>query len=177
MDGASPSLRWKGVRHETMTPLGQATYDILEKLVADALEQLDGVPEADLNGWTPAQGLEDINTFYVLATHLVGAGEYWLLHGLGGRSTDRHRPDEFVATGTLVELTARYDRWLADARELLENITDADLARTWERKTEDGTEQISGAWSLMHAIEHTGVHVGHLQIQRQLWNAELRDRR
>ena len=54
-----------------MTPFAQAVDSILSKLVRDAMEQLDGISEADLNDWRPALQLEDINTFYALETHLV----------------------------------------------------------------------------------------------------------
>jgi hypothetical protein len=30
--------------------------------------------------------------------------------------------------------------------------------------------EISVAWALLHALEHTALHVGHIQITRQLWD-------
>jgi hypothetical protein len=154
-----------------MTPLANAIDEMLTKLVEDAKEQLDGVPEDDLNTWKPALGLQDITTFYALTTHLVSAGEYWVLHAAAGRPTDRNRPAEFHATGDVAALHTRLDRWLAETRTFLATLTEADLARVFERGGDDPLRR-TAASCLLHAVEHTGVHVGHLQIQRQIWNAE-----
>lgn len=154
-----------------MTPFARAVDSILSKLIRDAMEQLDGIPEHDLNEWRPALKLEDVNTFYALATHLVGAGEYWILHAAGGQPLKRDRPSEFIATGTPGQLVARYELWLSNTRAMLEDWTDADLARVFERGGDDPIRW-TAAECILHALEHTGVHVGHLQIQRQIWNAE-----
>jgi uncharacterized damage-inducible protein DinB len=151
----------------------QATDTFLTKLVGQALEQLAGVPDDDLNTWRPVQGLEDINTFYALMTHLLGAGEYWIQHASAGRPTDRNRPAEFRATGSRMDLIKHADAWLSDTREYLETLTEQDLERVFERGGNDPLRW-TVAECIMHAVEHTAVHVGHLQIQRQLWNAEQR---
>jgi hypothetical protein len=28
------------------------------------------------------------------------------------------------------------------------------------------------AWSLLHALEHTALHLGHMQLTRQLWEQQ-----
>jgi hypothetical protein len=156
-----------------MIPFAAAVDFYLTRLVQYAFEQLEGLPESDLNEWKPRQDLADINTFYALGTHLVAAGEYWLLHGAGGQPTDRDRPLEFRAHGTLADLTVRYDKWLADCRRVLESLTDDDLGR--EAKVRDRPDEIfTVADCIVHTVEHTATHVGHLQIQRQLWDAEQR---
>jgi len=40
------------------------------------------------------------------------SAEYWVLELAGGRDVQRDRLSEFRATGTGVELAARYERWL-----------------------------------------------------------------
>jgi len=25
------------------------------------------------------------------------------------------------------------------------------------------------AWAILHALEHTGIHLGHIQVTQQLW--------
>jgi hypothetical protein len=159
-----------------MMPFARSIETVLNLLSEQALAQLDGVPEDDLNDWKPAQGLDDINTFYALATHLVGAGEYWVLHAAGGRPLERDRPGEFRARGDLPSLQARYGRWLADSHEVLSELTEDDVSRIFERDADPKSGSKPVRWTvadcLIHAVEHTGVHVGHLHIQRQLWNAE-----
>ncbi len=159
-----------------MIPLAQAVDTFLTRLSGQALEQIDGVPESDLNEWKPRQELEDINTFYALATHLVAAGEYWVLHAAAGRQTERNRPAEFTARGDLTSLKDRFQQWLADAREVLDGLGEDDLTRVFVRDADPTSGSMPVRWTvaecLVHAVEHTAVHVGHLQIQRQLWNAE-----
>ena len=158
-----------------MIPTARAVDTFLTRLHGAALEQLQGIPEDDLNDWRPQQALGDVNTFFALATHLVGAGEYWILHAAGGQPLERDRPAEFRARGDLATLTARYDRWLTDCRETLARFTEADLGqvRTLAADIAAGKER---GWTvvecLMHGVEHTAIHVGHLQIQRQIWEAE-----
>jgi uncharacterized damage-inducible protein DinB len=154
-----------------MIAVAESIDRFLTKSAGEALAQLDGIPDDDLNHWRPQEDLADINTLYAIATHLVGSGEYWVLHLAGGRPLDRDRPAEFRATGTLDQLKARYDRWLAGSRDVLAHLTPDDLARSVDVPMEPGVP-----WTvsdcLAHAVEHSAVHVGHLQIQRQLWDAE-----
>ncbi|MGI8475221.1 MAG: DinB family protein [Thermomicrobiales bacterium] len=154
-----------------MIPFAAATDHFLTKLAADALRQLDGIPERDLNEWRPALGLQDVNTLYGLATHLVAAGEFWMLHAAAGRPTDRDRPAEFRASGDLATLQARYGRWLDECRAVLSELAEADLDRRFQGGSSQPVDW-SVAECIMHAVEHTAVHVGHLQLQRQIWNAE-----
>ena len=158
-----------------MTPFGAAIELYLAKRSADALDQLRGVPTEDLNRWRPAAVAGEVNTFYALATHLVGSGEYWVLRAAGGRPLARDRDAEFRATGDLADLDARYARWLSAAREVLAALTEADLARIPDLPDQraGGSELgLTVAGCLVHAVEHTALHLGHLQIQRQIWDAE-----
>ena len=154
-----------------MTPFAAATNHYLHTLAADALRQLDGIPESDLNTWLPRDGMRDINPFFALATHLVGSGEYWVLHAAGRRPLQRDRDAEFLARGALGDLQERYARWLSAVDAVLADLTDADLGRITDHLANQ-EHHLTVADCLVHAIEHTAMHVGHLQIQRQLWDAE-----
>jgi hypothetical protein len=171
-----------------MIPLAHAVDTFLTKLMGQAFEQISGVPDDDLNSWRPRLAMEDINTFYALLTHTISAGEYWILHGAGsrpternrpvlhgagGRPTERNRPAEFRATGSRMELIQRGDAFITDVRAFLETLTEDDLARVFERAG-DPPLHWTAAECIVHAVEHTAVHVGHLQLQRQIWNAERR---
>ncbi len=160
-------------------PMLPATLNMLNKLVGDIFQQLDGIPADDLNTWLPRDGMRDVNTFFALATHTVGAGEFWILEAAGGRSIDRNRSAEFNATGSLEHLRARCDRWLADSADVFATIDDATLASTFERPANPergmSAARLTRAECIAHALEHTAVHLGHLQLQRQLWDAEQDD--
>ena len=70
----------------------------------------------------------------------------------------------------LVELKARFESLESYARSVCERLTLADLATSREVALRDGTvRQMSNAYALMHALDHTGLHLGHAQITRQLW--------
>jgi len=161
-----------------MIPFAQAIDTFLIRLSRQALEALDGLPPDDLNEWRPRPDLTDINTFYALATHIVGSGEYWVVHAAGGRPVERDRPAEFRARGDLATLAARYERWLSDSRQILAGLTETDLTRVFARNADPAQGLTEIRWTvaecLVHAVEHIAAHVGHLQIQRQLWNAERR---
>jgi len=157
-------------------PMLPATMVLLRTLVDDIFAQLDGIPETDLNHWLPQNDMRDINTFMTLAVHTVGAGEYWILEAAGGRPVDRNRAAEFSAEGNLPELRERYERWLEDTGEVFDQMDDATLASIYERPANPergmGAASRSRAECIQHALEHTAVHLGHLQLQRQLWDAE-----
>ncbi|MCA9858904.1 MAG: DinB family protein [Thermomicrobiales bacterium] len=157
-------------------PMLPATFDILTTLVDDIFVQLDGIPEDDLNTWLPRDGMRDVNTFFALATHTVGAGEYWILEAAGCQPVDRNRSSEFGATGTIEQLRNRYAQWLEATAAVFATIDDATLASIYVRPAnpERGMSEArrSRAECIAHALEHTAVHLGHLQLQRQLWDAE-----
>lgn len=94
----------------------------------------------------------------------------------GDREGNRNRLAEFRSTGSLADLRVRYDRWLADAAQVLDTIDDATLASVYERAANPergmGAARRTRAECIAHALEHTAVHLGHLQLQRQLYDAE-----
>lgn len=157
-----------------MSAFGRAYDSILRTLVDDLLATLRGIPDDSLNTWKPAAARGDsheMNTFAAIAVHTVSAGEYMILHGVGGQPMERDRDAEFVATGTLAEIETRYVRWLGDVHAIVVTLTDADLDR------EPATDRYQDrGWRtgevLFHAIDHTALHLGHLQVQRQLWDFE-----
>lgn len=147
---------------------------MLDYIGHDVLEQLRAVPESLLN--QPLE-LEEANTLFALATHLVGAGEDWVLHHAGGRTILRDRPSEFRATGTMAELETRYDRWIADVHELLDNMPDADMERvveaypTFLKRTSTSPATVRDC--LLHAVAHSALHQGHIQLTCQLLTQKL----
>lgn len=146
--------------------------NLLDKLSREVLDQLDGLPDEALNRPLP---LPETNSLFALATHTLGAGEFWSLAMAGARSLERDRPAEFRATGTFADLVPRYERWLADLHTTLDALPDEALARQVTpppqiRFSDD--EQVTLGDCLLHAVEHTALHLGHIQLTRQLLQAE-----
>lgn len=145
---------------------------LLERLGHGVLDELKGLPDDALNRALP---LPETNTLYALATHILGAGEFWSLAMAGARPLDRDRPAEFHATGTLADLVPRYERWLADAHATLDVLPDEALAQPVtppEQFRPWGDEPMTLGDCLLHAVDHTALHLGHIQLTRQLLRAE-----
>ena len=71
------------------------------------------------------------------------------------------------------ELTARLQESWSYGAQVLENLELADLeAKRWSPRND---RDVSVTWALEHALKHTAVHLGHIQITRQLWDMHRRD--
>lgn len=143
---------------------------IIERIARDALKQLDGLSEEVLNRTVP---IPEANHLYALATHLAGAGEFWAVTVPGNRTTNRDRPAEFRANGTLADLTSLYDRWLAELHAVLDALPDAELDRTVDPALYpnriDANESLTVRDCLLHAVEHSALHLGHIQLTTQMF--------
>ncbi|MBC8170342.1 MAG: DinB family protein [Anaerolineae bacterium] len=131
----------------------------------DELEAVfTGLPQEALD-WVPG---EDMNSLVVLVCHAAGVERFWIgLMALNDGPSERSRDLEFQMKGlNEAELKARLAASEAYAREGLERLTLADLAtmRLTPRQM-----AFSVGWSLLQALDHTAMHVGHAQINRQLW--------
>jgi hypothetical protein len=142
----------------------------IERLAREALARLEGLPEEALNH---KLALPETNSLYALATHMLGAGQYWTVTLVGGHDIPRNREAEFAAMGTLPLLRERYESWLAVLHEDLDALPDAEMNRLVTltgriRPDWMESDQITARESLLHALEHTALHVGHIQLTRQL---------
>jgi uncharacterized damage-inducible protein DinB len=142
---------------------------VLERIGNDTLEALAGVPAEGLNRAMP---LPETNSLFALATHLVGAAEFWVLTLAGGRTVNRDRDAEFSAVGAPDALAARYGRWIADVHAVLDGLPDAQMERIAHPPTAyrgtlpDGEMTVREC--LLHAVEHCAIHLGHIQLTRQM---------
>lgn len=141
--------------------------NILQRLHTDALKAFEGLPQEALD-WIPAM---EMNSFGVLVTHLTGAERYWIGDVAGEEPSGRIREQEFQVQGLNSDtLAKRLSDSFNYARCHLEKLTvqELELLRT---VPQDG-QKVTVGWALAHAIEHTALHVGHMQILRQWWDYE-----
>jgi len=134
---------------------------LVRALIAD-------LPAKALN-WRPTENVEEhaTNSLAVLATHAAGAEHFWIFEVIGGRPRTRDRDAEFAGQATdAAELVRRLDATGAETREVFSVLTAADLDGT--RETEGRT--VAVRWGILHVIDHTSLHLGHMQITYQLWN-------
>lgn len=125
---------------------------------------LEGLPPPALD-WIP--GL-DMNSIGVLVFHLTGAERFWIGEIAAQDPTERDRDAEFRVHDLSVDILKKR---LADnmeySRTMLEKFTVQDL-ETARVSARDGRE-CTVAWALLHALEHDTLHLGQIQITRQLW--------
>lgn len=146
-----------------MHPAFDAFYSILSALHDSAKRALDGVTQAQLD-WHPG---EEMNSLAVLAAHIAGAERFWLGDIVMGELSGRNRDREFATREVGAEaLSAMLDTGLETAGRIFATLAPEQLAEV-RTSPRDGREY-TVAWSIAHVLEHTALHVGHMEITRQL---------
>jgi hypothetical protein len=148
-----------------MHPIFESYLTNLTELYGDYEKAIAGLPPEALD-WVPGP---DMNSFCVLIVHVTGATRYLVGEVAAGIPANRNREAEFQARG-LSE--AELKQCLADSltfvRGIFENWTPDDLAKPvyWGREK----REVPAALTVLRAFQHTGLHLGHAQITRQLWD-------
>ena len=142
---------------------------VLERIASNALTQFSDISDDDLNR---PLALPESNSVFVLATHLIGSAEYWVLEMAGSRPVHRNRLSEFQARGTGAALRARYERWIAAMQEVMQTLPDERFEQTAPVSAEyhppiEG-RSMTVLDCLLHAVEHCALHQGHLELTRQV---------
>lgn len=124
-------------------------------------EVISGLDAEALN-WKPG---DETNSITVLASHALDA-ERFLLASSVDATIDRDREAQFqVEAAGPDELLSMIDQFERDIDGYLDQMTDASLAAEVERPGRTRT----GAWWVMHAVEHSCEHVGQAELTRQMW--------
>lgn len=138
--------------------------NLLQQCHNEILEALNGLPSEALD-WSPGR---DMNSISVLVFHLTGAERYWIGDVAAQDPKERDRDAEFRVRDVGMDvLKKRLEDNLEYARNALEEFTIQDLETT-RVSARDG-RTFSVAWALLHAMEHTTLHLGQIQLTRQLW--------
>ncbi len=139
--------------------------------IEDLRGQVSGLvaelPAEALN-WRPIEGEDDhaTNSLAVLVAHSTGAEHFWIAEVVGGRPATRHREAEFAKVATSsAEIIQLLGKTALETRDVFSNLKDTDLNDT--RQT--GGRTVPVRWCMLHVIDHTALHLGHMQITRQLW--------
>jgi uncharacterized damage-inducible protein DinB len=147
-----------------MEKLFEAHCKLLQMNHDEILKALEGLPPAALD-WSPGPGMNSIN---VLVFHLTGSARYWIGDVAVGEPSNRDRDAEFSVRGVGVDiLQKRLADSLAYAQTALGKLTLQDLEK--EVTAPSGGRKVTVAWAVLHALEHVAVHVGHIELTRQLW--------
>ncbi|MDX1416583.1 MAG: DUF664 domain-containing protein [Candidatus Promineifilaceae bacterium] len=141
---------------------------LLTERHGDMAQVIDGLaPEA--LAWSPGAGM---NSLQILVVHTAGAERYWIGDVAGQLPSGRVRAQEFATSGwTVPQLKGLLEETLSHSRGVVEDLSFFQLKEM--RLSSRNGRFYTVAWALNHALEHTALHLGHMQIGRQLW--EQRD--
>jgi hypothetical protein len=142
----------------------EALLDQFRELHAVAIKALDVLP-ADSLDWSPGP---EMNSLSILVMHFTGSERYWVGDVVKGDPSFRNREAEFQARGVeaaaLKQRITDLDAYEARALETL-RVRDLEVHKI---SPKDG-RNVTVAWALLHALEHTAVHIGHIEILGQQW--------
>ncbi len=148
-----------------------AAYDAyIRDRLSLAVDCLSDLTEAQLN-WRPP--IDGANSAYALAAHTLGNARAWVLGIACGRDVDRDRPGEFAATGESAARlrgdVARLSAEITEALAALEPVRlDHRLVPPQVLRGGTKTHEISVRDALMQVVEHASLHLGHLEMTRDL---------
>ena len=141
----------------------------LRSLLTHTASLVDGLSDDQL-GWTPPA--EGANGAGVIAAHVQGNMRAFVLGIACGRDVQRDRPAEFAAVASAAELIAGAHALAAEIDAAMAALTGAELDRRltppqslWGEGT---VRELSVREALAHAEEHAAIHLGHLQLTRDL---------
>lgn len=142
----------------------------IERNLRQLVDELRGVPDEALN--RPLE-IQPSNTLYQLGFHVLGSARYWAITLAGGEDFHRDRPAEFVSSGAGEALLANLEELVVRVHAELDPLDSADMDalvadRAGFRPGGRGDADMTLRDSLLHALEHTALHLGHAQITRQL---------
>ena len=125
---------------------------------------IKGLPQEALD-WTPGA---EINPVSALVVHLTGAERYWIGDVIAGDPMERDREAEFKVQGIAErELNRRLGENEVYIQKALEPLALQELEAM--RTSPRNGRSVTVGWALCHVLKHTALHLGHMQITRQLW--------
>lgn len=152
-----------------MLPEVESYLERIEDVRGQVIQLITGL-SAEALSWRPVEGKDDhvTNSLAVMASHVAGAEHFWIYEAIGRNPPTRQRDQEFV---TVVDGPARLLEKLNtvadETRQVFSTLTHEDLNST--RQVKEQTVPVR--WAILHVIDHTSLHLGHMQITWQLWHS------
>lgn len=137
-------------------------FETIHKAIETAVADLP----AEAMDWKPGP---EMNSIAVILAHTAGAWRYWAGDVAGDKPSGRVRAEEFETFNVdAAEMLGRLNAALETTRQVLGEL---ELSRLGEVRTAGMfNEERTRGWALFHALEHTALHAGHIQMTRQLWD-------
>jgi len=120
----------------------------------------------ELLDWRPVQGGgEQTNSLAVLVAHISGAEHFWIGEVIGGKPPTRDRQAEFsTKASSQTELFNLIDQTSQETSAVLSALPPGALELF---RLVDGKD-VPVRWALLHVVDHTALHLGHMQMTYQL---------
>lgn len=146
--------------------LKDAAHTIFHRQNGMWRDVIDGLDAGALN-WRPG---EETNSIAAMAAHTFDALRYHTASGVG-LDLERNREEKFLAVaGSASELLALIDEVEREVDGYIANITAESLAQEYTRAAQgNATRTHTGAWWLLHALQHAGEHIGQASLTRQMY--------
>ncbi len=148
----------------------QSYLEWIDELRGRVSQIVADLPAEALN-WRPITDDADhaTNSLAVLAAHVAGAEHHWIYEVVGQQPATRDRPTEFVITAVnTADLVAKLAKTGEETRQIMTTLTADSLNENRTRHNHIFTVR----WCIMHVIEHTTLHLGHMQLTHQLWQSQ-----
>jgi len=149
-----------------MDPVIKSYADVLESLHEEFKKQISGLTQEELD-WSPGA---DMNSLAVLAAHIAGSERYWIGDHITGKDSGRVREEEFATSGSTEDaLSEQLDAALKNSLEVFDGLTQDQLGEI--RNSPQGDREFTVAWIIAHVLRHDALHLGHMEVTRQLVNS------
>lgn len=149
-----------------MTPEGEGFLKYILLAQNGILRELEAVSPEALN-WP--LGVPETNTLYASAFHAASGTDYWVTVYVGGGAQPRNREAEFTTQGDLRSIQARWQQTADNAQTVLQRLAPADYEAMRQVRLGNTPQSFTVRECLLHVVEHVNLHVGHIQLARQLW--------
>jgi hypothetical protein len=150
-----------------MSELEELQASILDRL-RKVVGMIEEIEPASLNLMPEVEGT---NSPYVLGAHVLGNARAYLIGIASEREFVRNRPGEFASSGDSAKaLRAQLEALEAEIAAVLPHLTDLDkrLMPRQELWGPNPVREITVRRALLQVIEHASLHLGHLEITRDL---------
>jgi uncharacterized damage-inducible protein DinB len=148
------------------TPEAIELIKLLEDQHTFASHALQGASREALN-WKPAS--TPCDSLAGLVHHIVEVQRLWLDTVIGGEPVPAGLATAHQAEADSAEsLLAMMEDSLAKSKARLESLAPAQYDEPRERRG----RQVTVRWAAYHTLEHTALHVGHMQLTRQVYDEQ-----
>ena len=146
-----------------MDPLLHIAAGLLTDLHDEIKTQIVDLGQEALD-WSPG---EEMNSLAVLVAHTAGAEKFWIREIVMQTSIGRDRDQEFATIGVNAKALGRLlDDSLSDIHAAFDELTGTDLSEP--RRRSPPRAEVTVGWAVVHTVRHTALHLGHMEITRQL---------